>query len=114
MVLQGRDAEVDVDADHIAALKLKWKTRDVEGELLKARLWLTRYPKRRPANVWRFVDNWLARAPATVKPPTVVNAWWASDERTINQGAAIGLAARPGETMAQYRDRIAAKLKEAA
>lgn len=113
MELQGRQGPLQLTDDLIAALQKRYPTRAVKDELLKAHLWLTRYEKRRPINVWRFVDNWLERAPATVKPPTVVNAWWTTDERTINMGASLGLQARPGESMAAFRDRIAAAVKAA-
>lgn len=77
-------------------------------------LWLLRYEKRRPANLWRFIDTWLKRAPETVRPPPVVNAWWTTDERTVNQGRAVGIEPRPGETMAEFRNRLADKMRGAA
>jgi hypothetical protein len=112
MILFNRSGPVELSTDVISALKLRWRTRDVDAELLKMHLYLTRYPKRRPAMIWRFVDNWLRKADAFVRPQTIVAAWWATDERTINQGAALGLSPRPGESMAQFRDRINAKLTE--
>ena len=114
MLLPCRSGDVDLSTDTIAALKRKYPTRDVDGEIAKMHLWLLRYPKRRPINVWLFVDNWLKRAPAVNRPPPVVNAWWTTDERTVNQGAALGLSPRAGETMANFRDRIAAKMRGAA
>lgn len=113
MELTTRDGAVELSTDTIAALKRKHPTRDVDAEIAKMHLWLLRYPKRRPVNVWLFVDNWLRRSPAVNRPPTVVNAWWTTDERTINQGAALGLQPRAGETMASFRDRIADKLRAA-
>ena len=114
MMLLGKDSQTEVTDDIVAALQHKWKTRNVASELLKMNLYLIRYPKRRPTMIWRFVDNWLKKAPATVRPLTVVNAWWVTDERTINQGAALGMSARPGETMQAFRDRIAAAMSKAA
>jgi hypothetical protein len=114
VTLMGKMGEVEIGAETIAALQVKWKTRDVSAELQKAHLWLLRYERRRPENVWRFVDNWLKKAPATIMPTTVVNAWWTTDERTLNQGEAIGVRPRPGETMPQYRARLAEKMKAAA
>lgn len=112
VVLAGKNNEVAFDPQMIAALQSKFRTRDVRGELLKARLWLLRYPARRPVNVWRFVDNWLKRADAVVAPPPVtVVAWWATDERTVQQGHALGLSARPGESMAQFRERVAERIR---
>ena len=114
MRLHGRDGEVEVDADMVVALKSKWRTRNVEAELAKMHLYLVRYPTRRPKLIWRFVDNWLKKAPATVRPLTLVDAWWATDERTIQQGHALGLSARAGESMQQFRDRISAAVRAAA
>lgn len=114
MELTGKDHVVELSTDTVVALKRKFPSRDVDGELAKAHLWLLRYPKRRPVNVWRFLDSWLKRAPETQRPPPVVNAWWTTDERTLNQGAALGIAPRAGETMANFRDRIAARMKGAA
>ena len=114
MELQGATTTTVITDDLIAALQQRHKTKDVRSEVLKMHLYLTRYPKRRPVMIWRFVDNWLKRSPATVRPLTVVNAWWTTDERTINQGAALGVNARPGETMAQLRDRISKAMQAAA
>lgn len=114
MRLTGKDEELELSTDTIAALKRKYPTRDVDAELSKMHLWLLRYPKRRPANVWRFLDSWLKKAAETQRPPPVVNAWWTTDDRTINQGAALGLSPRAGETMANFRDRIAEKMRGAA
>jgi hypothetical protein len=114
MRLTGKDSELELSTDTVDALRRKWPTRDVANELAKMHLWLLRYPRRRPVNVWLFVENWLRRAPAVNRPPPVVNAWWTTDDRTINQGAAIGLSPRAGETMATFRDRIAAKVRGAA
>jgi len=114
MILQAKAGEVDISPDTIKALRLRYRSVDVESELLKAHLWLLRYPKRRPVNLFRFIDNWLSKAPAVLKPDTVVTAWWSTEERTINQGAAIGLTARPGESMAAFKDRIANAMKGAA
>lgn len=111
VVLTGRNGDLVFDPQMISALQSKWATRDVMAELLRARLWLLRYPARRPANLWRFVDNWLKKAPAVVRPQTVVNAWWTSDERTIQQGHALGLSARPGESMAQFRERLSERIR---
>lgn len=114
MELLGHAENLEITPDVIAALQAKWKTRDVPEEILKMHLWLLRYPKRRPKRMWVFVDNWLKAAPAVKLPPTVVNSWWTTDERTINQGAAIGLAPRPGESMAQFKDRVADKMRKSA
>jgi hypothetical protein len=109
-----KTTEVEIDEQTIEALQSKWPSRDVQVELKRMHLWLLRYPVRRPATIWRFVDNWLKKAPAVIRPPTIVYAWWATDERTINQGAALGLEPRPGESMVQFKDRVGDKLKRSA
>ena len=113
MLLSGKNESVELSPETVTALQSKFPTRDVPAELAKMHLWLLRYPKRRPANIWRFVDTWLKRAPEVRKPPTVVNAWWTTEQRTLNQGAAIGIQPRPGETMAEFRDRVADKMRAA-
>ncbi len=111
MILESRSGPVDLSTDTMSALQIRFPSRDVPSELLKAHLWLLRYPARRPASIWRFIDNWLKKAPAVIRPATVVHAWWATDERTINQGAAVGISARPGESMSDFRNRVSLKLK---
>jgi hypothetical protein len=113
MELQGKAGPVELSTDTIAALKVRFPAKHVDSELLRAHLWLLRNTSSRPVNIWRFLDHWFAKAPDVIRPPAVVNAWWATDERTINQGAAIGIQARPGETMAQYRSRVADKMRAA-
>ena len=114
MLLQTKAGLVELSTDTISALQSKWPSRDVPAELARMHLWLLRYPKRRPANVWRFVDAWLKKAPEVRRPPPVVNAWWTTDERTLNQGRAIGVEPRPGETMAEFKERLANRMRGAA
>lgn len=38
-------------------------------------------------------------------------AWWASDGATIAKGAELGLNARPGESMAEFKGRITAEIE---
>lgn len=114
MILEAKGGAIELSTETIAALQLRWTTRDVASELAKMHLWLLRYPKRRPASIWRFVDNWLKAAPAVRKPSIVVNAWWSTEERTLNQGAAIGCNPRPGESMAQFRERLGDVMRKSA
>jgi hypothetical protein len=115
MLLVLKDSTLELDDVAIKALRQKFPTKAVDKELGQMYLWLTRYEKRRPSNGWRFIDTWLRKSPNVNRPPPVtVFGWWTSDERTVNQGAALGLSPRPGETMAQFRDRIHVKLSEAA
>lgn len=112
--LQSKGGEIELSTETVMALQARWITRDVENELLKMHLWLLQHPTRRPVRIWRFIDVWLERSPAVKRPTTVVNAWWATDERTINQGAAVGINPRPGETMAAFRDRLGEAMRKSA
>ncbi len=115
MNLESADGPVAIDSDTSSALQQRWATRDVPAELLKMHLWLLRYPKRRPQYLYRFIDNWLKRAPPVKAPPTlVVNAWWTTEERTLNQGAAVNCNPRPGESMQQFRERLGNHMKRQA
>jgi hypothetical protein len=43
----------------------------------------------------------------------VVNSnWWASDAGIINKGRELSMSPRPGETFANFKDRIFAKLND--
>lgn len=104
---------VELGAETIAALKCRYPTKDVERELAKMHLWTLsrKSDARRPKDVWAFVRNWLLRADSVVRPePPRVAAWWATPERTVNQGEAMGIRARPGESLEQLRDRISAAM----
>lgn len=48
-----------------------------------------------------IVRDLMARA---ARPPAV--AWWTSDEATMGKGRELGVEARPGESMAEYRARL--------
>ncbi len=113
MNLTGKAETVEIDEVAMKALQLRYPAVAVHDELCKMHMWLIRYEKRRPVRIWVFIDKWLQRAPAVHRPQTVVQAWWATEERTINQGAAIGLTPRPGETMAAFRDRVGNKMRAA-
>lgn len=104
-----RGAE-EISETTISALQTKWPTKNVRSELDRAHLWLLRNAASRPANVWRFIDNWLRKCPDVRKPqPTIVEAWWTTEARTINYARSLGMEARPGESMEQFRDRIRSK-----
>lgn len=40
------------------------------------------------------------------KKPREVDSWWETEAKTIAKGEAIGVRAKPGEQMAEYRERI--------
>lgn len=113
MELHAKSGPIAIDDPVIRALQAKNPTKDVARELDAMALWLARHPGRRPVNIWRFIDNWLRKADAVIAPPPAqVAAYWATPERTVNQGKALELPSRPGESMEQYRQRIAARLAD--
>ena len=77
-------------------------------------IWLERNPSRRPVRLWRFLDNWLSRAPDLIQPvQRDVAAWWTTEQRTINFAAGLNppMLPRPGESMSEFRERINARLE---
>lgn len=112
ITLRHKTGVLEINDETARALQVKWAKKNVAQELALMHLWLEQHESRRPANVWRFVDNWLKKAYDVRMVAPTVAAWWATDERTINQGAALGLSARPGESMQQYRSRIAEKMRQ--
>jgi hypothetical protein len=113
MILTLRTGPYELSPDAIAALQQKYPCKAVERELGLMLIWLLRNPGNRPKSFWRFCDHWMDKADDFVKPQPKVAAWWSTDERTINQGLALGLSARPGEPMAAFRDRISTAMGRA-
>jgi hypothetical protein len=62
----------------------------------------------------RFFAEKHYREPWTLQPPKERDTWWTNDDRTVRKGRELGIEARPGETMASFRDRIRASLQNAA
>jgi hypothetical protein len=112
MILPCKSGDVELSAAYIAALRQAYPTKDIDTELARAHLWLVANPARRPVRWPAFLRNWLKRADDVIAPQPNVAGWWATEQRTMNQGAALGLAARPGESLAEYRGRISAKLAQ--
>lgn len=70
---------------------------------------------RKPAG--RIAPNYLApiledilNPPARSAKATGPPAWWASETATLSKGRDMGLPARPGESMAEYRARLGAAM----
>ncbi len=112
MYLPVRVGQFEITDQLMASLTRLWPTKDLSTELAKMHLWLERNPKARPAHPYRFIDNWLKKADDMIAPQPKVAAWWATEQRTLNQGAALGLTARPGEGIAEYRERINERLRK--
>ena len=112
VTLESKDGSVELTPQTLEALRLTWPTKDVRTELAKKHLWLLANPARRPANIWRFVRNWLKKAPDFVKPAPMVAAWWTTEARTLNMGESLEMKPRAGESLSEFRDRINARLAE--
>jgi len=112
MILPAKHGTIELTPEIIRAIKRKWPTKDVDGELEALALWLIRNPKSRPALIFRAVDNWMRKAPDFRRPQPTIEAWWSSEARTLNQGEAMipPIRPRPGENLASLRDRISAAL----
>ena len=107
--------EVEITDEVIDGLKLRYPNTNVRDELSLMALWLAKNPSRRPKRVMRFVETWLKKATPKIKAvPAKVPGWWTSDDGTMKQAAILGLRARPGEEMREFRERIMARMKEAA
>ena len=108
-------AGVELSTEVIRGLELRYPQVKVADELALMALWLAKNPSQRPKRVIRFVENWLKKSrPRLRAVPKQVSAWWTSEAGTMEQARLLGLSARPGEDMAQFRKRIGDQLREAA
>jgi hypothetical protein len=58
--------------------------------------------------VWRSLD----RLAETMRRSARADDWMASQAATVAKGCALGIEARPGEGLPDYRARLAAAMKE--
>jgi hypothetical protein len=114
MIING----MEVTPELVRGLKLRYpNVKSIDDELDGIALWLAKNPARaskikRPI---RFLENCLKRKnPKIAARPKLIPAWWTSDDGTMKQAAIVGLHARPGEEMSQFRNRIMEKMREAA
>ena len=115
MRIPSADGEYELSDELIQGLSLRYPNANVRDQLSLMALWLAKNPARRPKRVIRFVETWLKRASPKLRAvPKVIPAWWQSDEGTMRQAELLGMRAKPGEEMRQFRERIMAKMKEAA
>lgn len=111
MNLLGTELEPEV----LRGLELRYPQVAVKDQIALMALWLAKNPARRPKRVLRFVETWLRKSTPKLRAvPKQVAAWWTSEAGTMEQARLLGLSARPGEDMAQFRKRIADKMREAA
>lgn len=72
-----------------------WQIKDTDKEFIPhATTWL---------NQGRFEDE-IDIQPTVAKKPQI--PWYSNDELTLAKGRELGINARPGETMGQFRTRI--------
>lgn len=63
---------------------------------------------------WLYQRRWEDEIEMPQAAPKQVTAWWATDEGVMEQGRKLGIAARPGEGMQQYKARLVAAMRVAA
>lgn len=115
MRIAGADGDYELTEEILLGLSQRFPNANVREQVGLMALWLAKNPARRPKRVIRFVETWLKRASPKLRAvPKVIPAWWQSDEGTMRQAELLGMRAKPGEEMRQFRERIMAKMKEAA
>ena len=117
MKIPTKDGYFEVDNEMLSALKKVYAYTDVVLELSKMIVRFESKPARRwktrtfmvGATKWLKKENEQAKINGgRIRQPKIMDAWWTSDPSTLHHGESIGIKPRPGETMAQYRDRLKA------
>jgi hypothetical protein len=104
-------AGMDITPGIVAGLKLRYPNAKVEQDLALMELWLAKHPKRALKRPIRFIENWLKKStPKLAAVPKRIPVWWQSDAGTMQQATVLGMEARPGEEMHQFRERIRARM----
>jgi hypothetical protein len=104
----------EIDIAVIKGLSLRYPNTNVEEQMALMALWLAKNPSREPKRPIRFIENWLKKASPKLRAvPKIVPCWWQSDGGTLEQARMVGLSARPGEEMGQFRERIRERMKAA-
>ena len=107
--------DTEIPDEVVRGLELRYPQVNVRDQISLMALWLSKNPSRRPKLVIRFVETWLRKSTPRLKAvPKQVAAWWTSEAGTMEQARLLGMSARPGEDMAQFRKRIADRMREAA
>lgn len=79
-----------------------WKTKGTEREFIPL-------PK-----TWIYQARWEDEIDQPKQQVPKLIAWWASDSGILEKGRELGIEPRPGESIFQFKDRIAAKIRNAA
>lgn len=112
MHLPTKSGAVELPEAAVAGLRVKYRGVPVDDQLALMALWLEQHPTKRPANVWRFVDNWLRKVQPKKAPMVdVEKGWWATDSKTLDYGVHVNIMPRMGETMSDYRERLFAEFR---
>lgn len=107
MKLHGKAGPVELSPEAVRGLAVKYPGINIEDQLALMALWLERHEKRRPVNVWRFVDAWLRKVqPKRPVIEPIERAWWTTEEKTLAYGKHVGVEPRRGEEMQPYRERL--------
>jgi hypothetical protein len=125
-----QEGEFELDPELVRSLVATYPAVNVRRELERMYLWSLKNPSRRWANPLRGIEAWLKRASKAVleakakqknstrqnqalyaqgaRTRTIVtDAWWTSEEATMRKARELGMPARPGESMADWRRRLA-------
>lgn len=127
MKVYAQEGEFELDPELVRSLVSTYPSVNVRRELERMFLWTLKNPSRRWGNPLRGIEAWLKREAKKIAArkesekqqtkrtevaylrgvPTKGQApWWASDEGTMAYGRERGIPAKPGETMANYRQRL--------
>lgn len=87
MQLLTKSGVLEVDEIAITALRNRYPAADLSREFPAMHLWLLKNPAKRPANGWRFIDNWLKKCRGNFAAKTAQdrakfsNSIWGANER---------------------------------
>ncbi len=110
-----RLADQEISDEVVRGLELRFPKTNVKDQLSLMALWLAKNPSRAPKRVLRFVETWLKRSQPKLRAvPQRIPGWWTTDEGTMKQAGILGMQAKKGETMSDFRTRLMAAMKEAA
>ena len=130
MKVYAQEGEFELAPELVRSLAATYQSVNVRRELERMHLWTLKNPSRRWSNPLRGIEAWLKREARKIAArkeserqqvkrtevsylkgvPTKSSdpPWWATDEGTLKRGREVGVPAKPGETMANYRARLRA------
>ena len=130
MKVYAQEGEFELAPELVRSLAATYQSVNVRRELERMHLWTLKNPSRRWSNPLRGIEAWLKREARKIAArkeserqqvkrtevsylkgvPTKSSdpPWWATDEGTLQHGQRLGVPAKPGETMANYRARLRA------